>query len=134
MQLRPSLKFVKLSYVFCLILAVGLGVYILADPKHPDESVWGFLLPVILALFTLIRHIQRRMVKITVLGDRLRYESGLFSKSTRTIELAKVQDIRVDRSIWQRIAGIGDLSIETAGSSSHIEIDSIDRPQEAADH
>ena len=59
---------------------------------------------------------------------------GLFSKSTRTIELIKVQDIRVDRTIWQRMAGIGDLSIETAGSSSRIEIDSIDNPQEAADH
>jgi membrane protein YdbS with pleckstrin-like domain len=134
MQLRPSLKFVKLGYVFCLLLAVGLGVYILAEPNHPDWAVWGFLLPAILAFFTVVRHIQRRMVKITILGDRLRYEAGLFSKSTRTIELIKVQDIRVDRTIGQRMAGIGDLSIETAGSSSRIEIDSIDRPQEAADH
>jgi len=134
MQLRPSLKFVKLSYVFCLLLAVGLGVYLLAVPDHPREWVWGFVVPAILAFFTAIRHIQRRMAKITILGDRLRYESGLLSKSTRTIELVKVQDIRVDRNIWQRMAGIGDLSIETAGSSSRIEIDQIDRPQEAADH
>jgi membrane protein YdbS with pleckstrin-like domain len=134
MQLRPSLKFVKLGYVFCLLLAVGLGVYILAVPDHPDWAKWGFLLPAVLALFAVIRNIQRRMVKITILGDRLRYEAGMFSSSTRTIELIKVQDIRVDRTIFQRMFGMGDLSIETAGSSSRIEIDSIDRPQEAADH
>jgi len=137
MQLRPSLKFVKLSYVLCLVLAVGLGVYILAEKDQkdfPSWIVWCLIVPAILLFFTLIRHIQRRMVKMTILGDRLRYESGLFSKSTRTIELIKVQDIRVDRTIWQRMAAIGDLSIETAGSASRIEIDGIDRPQEAADH
>ena len=137
MQLRPSLKFVKLGYVFCLLLAVGLGVYLLTgknDPEIQKWGIWAFLVPAILIFFAVIRHIQRRMVKITILGDRLRYDAGLFSSSTRTIELVKVQDIRVDRSLWQRMFGIGNLSIETAGSSSRIEIDSIDRPQEAADH
>lgn len=134
MQLRPSLKFVKLSYVFCLLLAVGLGVYILAVKDHPEQAVYGFAVPVVLGFFTLIRHIQRRLVKITILGDRLRYESGLFSKTTRTIELVKVQDVRVEQSLGQRMVNLGDLSLETAGGTSRMEIDSIDSPQEAAEH
>jgi hypothetical protein len=32
------------------------------------------------------------------------------------------------------MVGIGNLSLETAGGTSRIEIDSIDRPQAAADH
>lgn len=134
MQLLPSLKFVKLAYVFCAILAVALGVYIETAAGVPQWAPWTLLLPASLAFFAAIRHIQRRLVKLTILGDRLRYESGLFSKTTRTVELAKVQDIRVDQTIWQRIANIGDLSLETAGGSSRIEMDSIDRPQQAADH
>ncbi len=134
MQLRPSLKFVKLSYVACLVLAVAIGVYLYVDPNHPDFAVWALVLPAVLLIFVAIRHIQRRMVKLTILGDRLRYESGLFSKSTRTIELVKVQDVRVDQSIGQRMVNIGTLSLETAGGTSRIEIESIDRPQEAADH
>jgi membrane protein YdbS with pleckstrin-like domain len=137
MQLRPSLKFVKLGYVFCLVLAVGIAVYLVAQKDNADVQQWGkwaFLLPAVLLFFVVIRHLQRRMVKITILGDRLRYEAGMFSSSTRTIELIKVQDIRVDRTVSQRMFGLGDLSIETAGSSSRIEIDGIDRPQEAADH
>jgi membrane protein YdbS with pleckstrin-like domain len=134
MQLRPSLKFVKLSYVIGLLMAVALGVYILAVPAHPDWSIWGFLLPAIWIFFTAIRHVQRRLVKITILGDRLRYEAGLFSKTTRSIELIKVQDVRVDQTLGQRMVNIGDLSLETAGGTSRIELPSIDNPQEAADH
>jgi membrane protein YdbS with pleckstrin-like domain len=134
MQLRPSLKFVKLSYVFCLLLAVGLGVYILAVPDHPDWAVWGFLLPAILAFFTVIRHVQRRMMKVTISDDRVREEVGWFGKSTRTIELIKIQEVTVRQSIWQRIFGLGDLSMQTAGTSSDVSIRSIDRPQQAADH
>ena len=87
-----------------------------------------------LLIFTALRHIKRRMSTITITGDKLRFETGLFSKSTRSVELVKVQDVRVDQTFWQRMFGIGDLSLETAGGSSRIEMDQIDRPQEAADH
>jgi membrane protein YdbS with pleckstrin-like domain len=137
MQLRPSLKFVKLSYVLCLLLAIGLGVLMVMEKDNPDIQEWGkwtFIVPAILAFFTLIRHIQKRMIKVTITNDRVREEIGLFSKSTRTIELVKIQEVTVQRTIWQRIFGLGDLSMQTAGSSSNIAIHSIDRPQRAADH
>jgi len=134
MQLRPSLKFVKLSYVLCLLLAVAIAVY-LQTSGNQEPNLWALLVvPAVLAAFTAIRHIQRRLVKLAILGDRLRYEAGLFSKTTRTMELVKVQDVRVDQTFGQRMVGIGDLSFETAGGSSRIVMRSIDRPQEAADH
>jgi membrane protein YdbS with pleckstrin-like domain len=134
MLLRPSLKFVILSYTLCALMAVVLGIDLAVAPPLFPHVAYLFIVPAILAFFTLIRHIQKRMTKISVLGDRLRYESGLASKTTRTIELVKVQDVTVTQSIGQRMVNIGDLSIETAGSTSRIEIDSIDRPQQAADH
>src|SRR5262249_18581984 len=134
MELRPSLKFVKLAYFCCLLLAAAVGFALVTLQGIPQWAPWSLLLPGALLFFTMVRHVRLRMVKLGVAGDRLRYEEGLFSKTTRTIELAKVQDIRVDQSVWQRIFGIGDLSLETAGGSSRIEIDQIDRPQAAADH
>ncbi|MGD1092313.1 MAG: PH domain-containing protein [Bryobacteraceae bacterium] len=133
MQLRPSLKFVKLSYVFCLILAVAIGVYLLVDKTQP-ELVWTLVVPGFLLVVTAIRHIERRLIKLEILGDHLRYEAGFISKSTRTVDLAKVQDVRVDQTLGQRLVGIGDLSLETSGQGSRIVIRSIDNPQEAADH
>ncbi len=59
-------------------------------------------------------------MKLTIAGDKLRYETGLASKSMRIIQLPKVQDVRVLQSFWQRIFGVGDISIETAGENSRL--------------
>ena len=134
MQLRPSLKFVKLGYLFCLLLAAAIGVYLVADKNHPDYFVWALVVPGFLLIMTVMRHIERRRVKLEILDDRLRYEAGFLSKATRTVELVKVQDVRVDQTLGQRIAAVGDLSLETAGQGSRIVIQSIDNPQAAADH
>ncbi len=134
MQLRASLKLIKLGYLLSLLLAVGIAIY-LESIHNDDPKMWGLLvIPAILIIFVAIRHLRRRLTKLVILDDRLRYESGLFSKTTRTVELAKVQDVRVDQTLSQRMLKIGDLSLETAGGASRIVILSIDRPQEAADH
>ena len=104
------------------------------DPTKRTLVQWVFIVPVLLLFFTLFRHMQRRLEKITLSGDRLKYESGLFSKSTRTVELEKVQDVRVEQSLTQRMFSIGDLSLETAGGTSRISMASIDNPQDVADH
>jgi uncharacterized membrane protein YdbT with pleckstrin-like domain len=134
MQLRSSLKFVKLSYIFCIVLAAAMGVYLYTTQDIPQAAYWSLLVPAVLLVFTALRHIRRRLATITISGDKLKFESGLFSKSTRSVELVKVQDVRVDQTLFQRMFNIGDLSLETAGGSSRIEMDQIDRPQEAADH
>jgi membrane protein YdbS with pleckstrin-like domain len=136
MQLRPSLKFVKLSYLLCILLAIVIGVFLAAEKDNQQVQDWGkwtFILPAILALFTMIRHMRNRMVRITVSDDRVREEVGFLSKSTRTIELDKIQEVNVRRTMWQRLWGVGDLSMETAGRSSQLAIHSIDHPQQAAD-
>lgn len=133
-QLRASIKTIKLGHILSLLLAIGITVYLLVIGNQ-DGRMWAFLgIPAVCAVFALIRHIQRRLTTLTILNDRLRYESGLFSKTTRTLELAKVQDVRVDQTFSQRIMNIGDLSLETAGGTSRIVILAIDRPQDAADH
>jgi len=71
---------------------------------------------------------------MTILDDRLQYETGFFSKTTRTILISRVQDLTVHQRLGQRMFGVGDLSIETAGETSRLTIPGIDRPQEIADH
>ena len=95
MQLRQSLKFILASYVLCLLVVCGIFVLWLSE-KDAKYVPWLFLLPAVLLIGTLVRHIQRRLTKLTISDDRLRFESGLFSKTTRTMELVKVQDVRVE--------------------------------------
>jgi putative membrane protein len=132
-QVTASVKIIKIGYVLCLLTAIGIAVYLLAI-RNQDERMWGLLgLPALAALYLAVRHIRRRLVKLTILDDRLRYEAGLLSKTTRTMELAKVQDVRVDQTVGQRMLNIGHLSLETAGETSRIVMPSVDRPHEAAD-
>jgi uncharacterized membrane protein YdbT with pleckstrin-like domain len=100
----------------------------------PAWQPWLPWVPALLLLWPLKRHFRNRFTKMTILDDRLRYETGILSRNARTVQLSKVQDVTVHQRIGQRIFGVGDLSIETAGKSSWEAIVNIDRPQEIADH
>ena len=135
MQVRQSLKGVKIAYALVAVLAAGIAAYWLGASDPPDIPLWApMLAPAALLLLVAIRHVRRRATCLDVEGDRLRYEAGLCSKTSRILELSKVQDVRVDQTFGQRIIGTGDLSVETAGGSSRIVMPSIDRPKEVAEH
>jgi uncharacterized membrane protein YdbT with pleckstrin-like domain len=134
MQVRPSTKFIRLGYIFCVMIAVGIAVFLETAGNTDSRLWWVLIVPGLLMFVVLIRHIRTRMMMLEILGDRVRLESGFLSKMTRTEQIVKLQDIRVDQSLGQRMVGVGDLSFETAGASSRIVMRSIDRPQVVADH
>ncbi|MEK7403725.1 MAG: PH domain-containing protein [Acidobacteriota bacterium] len=131
--IRPTLKWVRFGYTLWFLIAF---VAIFAWNNYlPDRPFWPVAVGVaaLWALWPLRLQILRRLTRITIAGDKLRYEAGLFSKTTRTLQLAKIQDVTVNQSLGQRMLGIGDLSIETAGETSRLTIRNIDQPQELAD-
>ena len=133
---RPSMKFIRLGYLVVILLIIGAAVAQnqFKDSLSPQLPPWA--LPAafaILLIWPAVRHWEQRFTKMTMVGDKLRYETGMLSKATRTIQLSKVQDVTVRQSLGQRMAGIGDLSIETAGESSRLTFPNIDRPQAIAD-
>src|SRR5580692_9432730 len=131
--IRPSMKFIKAGYAVTLLViaAAMFGYY-----KHlADKSDIRFLpfLSLLLLIWPIKRHIQRQTVKLTIAGEKLRYETGMMSKSTRIIQLPKVQDVRVIQSVGQRMLGVVDLSIETAGENSRLVVENLDNPQQLAE-
>lgn len=134
--IRPSLKFIKAGYV-CALLVVCAAIVIhyeyLVD-RYPDQRIpYLPIASLLVLLWPIKRHLQRQTVKLTIAGDKLRYETGLASKSMRIIQLPKVQDVRVLQSVWQRMFGVGDISIETAGENSRLVVKNLDRPRELAE-
>ena len=131
--IRPSMKQIKVWYAAAVLVIVA-AVVVQAKYLTPKEQPpWLPAVSVLVLLIPIRRHIRRQSIKITITGDKLRYEAGLLSKTTRNIQLSKVQDVRVDQSLGQRMMGVGDLSIETSGESSRLEMDNIDAPQSVAD-
>jgi len=136
--IRPTMKFIYLGYLLVILVVVAsvvglMRVQLLPPWIPPALQPWIPWLPVLLLLWPLKRHLRNRLTKMTILEDRVRYESGLLGRTTRTFLIAKVQDVTVHQRVTQRIFGVGDLSIETAGGSSRETIFNIDRPQEIAD-
>jgi len=138
MIIRPTMKFIYMGYVVVVVIVVALIVAMMRMAWPPDVpaavQTWIPWLPVLLLLWPLKRHLRNRLTKMTILDDRLRYETGLLSRTTRTILISRVQDVTVHQRIGQRIFGVGDVSIETAGEASRETICNIDRPKEIADH
>lgn len=138
MIIRPTMKYIYLGYGLVITLAILLAVglkHIQMPAKIPLAlQPWIPFLPFLLLLWPLKRHLRNRLTKMTILDDRLRYESGLTTRTTRTILISRVQDVTVHQRIGQRLFGVGDVSIETAGGSSRETIYNIDRPQQIADH
>ena len=138
MIIRPTMKFIYMGYVVT-VLIVAATVFVLMRFQWPPSvppawRPWIPWVPVILLLWPLKRHVRNRLTKMTILDDRLRYETGLLSRTTRTILVSRVQDVTVHQRVGQRIFGLGDLSIETAGEASRLTMLQVDRPQEIADH
>jgi putative membrane protein len=128
---HPTLKFVHFGYAAALFAIIG--GFILQHEFWDTAPWWSPLVLCILLLWAATRHIKRLAMKLTVSPDKLRFETGILSKSTRTIQLGKVQDVRVDQSLKQRLVGVGTLAIETAGEASRLVIHDIDQPQALAD-
>lgn len=129
---QPTAKFLKAGTTAAAVVFVGLEIAYLAAWRD-DAGAWVMIIPPLILLWPLVGWIKRGMVKTTITGDRLRYETGFASKSTRTIQLSKVQDVRVDQRLGQRLYGVGNIAIETAGEASRLTLADVDNPHALAD-
>jgi uncharacterized membrane protein YdbT with pleckstrin-like domain len=131
--IQPTKKWIRLQYwtVF-VVLCICIGVYVNKYEAYPRAGYF-LILPALLFLFPVRSHVRQHFTKVTLSGDKLRYELGVVSKATRTIQLSKIQDVTVNQSLAQRLAGTGNLSIETAGEASRLTVVNIDDAQAVAD-
>jgi uncharacterized membrane protein YdbT with pleckstrin-like domain len=113
---------------------VFIGLEILYETQWRDQvSPWAMALPPLVLLWPLARWIRRQSNKTIVTADRLRADTGFASRSSRTIQLAKLQDVRVEQSLGQRMFDVGNISMETAGEASRFTLRNVDAPHALAD-
>jgi uncharacterized membrane protein YdbT with pleckstrin-like domain len=131
LTIRPSMKTVWATYFFAIVvIAVGVWAYYRFAPDRPP---WLMAIPCLLLLPPLRMQLKRRLVTLRLHDDHLTFESGFMSRTRRTLDMAKVQDVTVRQSLSQRLLGTGDLMLESAGESGTMAILNVDRPRDIAD-
>jgi uncharacterized membrane protein YdbT with pleckstrin-like domain len=133
LTIQPTAKFIKAGLLLVAVVFLALEIGCLLSWNDKVGSALIMIAPPLLFLWPLSRMMWRRFTKTTITGDRLRFESGMAAKTTRNIQISKIQDVRVDQRVSQRMFNVGDLSIETAGESSRLTVHNVDDPQALAD-
>jgi uncharacterized membrane protein YdbT with pleckstrin-like domain len=133
LTIQPTAKFIKAGTMLVTVVFLALEIGCLVSWNEAVGSKLIMIAPPLLFLWPLSRAMRRRYIKTTITGDRLRFESGMAAKTTRNIQISKIQDVRVDQRVSQRMFSVGDLSIETAGETSRLTVHNVDNPQALAD-
>lgn len=115
---RHPLVLVKEVLVPALVvLAVSIVLALIRVGGTLQGLCWLIVLAMLLGLFVYlgIRYVVWRSVTYTITDERILQRSGVLSKFTRSIGVARVQDVSTSQSIFGRLLGFGDVEIESAG-------------------
>ena len=128
--ITPSAKLLKPFYWTAAILA---GLIFFYSNNNGADLYWLLIIPGLIVAWTLMRQLRLRYTKLSVSAGKLRYETGMLSRSVRTMEVSKVQDVRVEQTFMDRLLNLGTISIETAGETSRLTMAGVEEPQQVAD-
>ena len=129
--IRPSVKLVYFSYV-CVFAVIGAAAWSYFQYLG-DKPRWLLAIPFVLLLVAIRMHLRTRLISLKLETERLTLQTGMISHTRRTVDIAKIQDVTVHQSLSQRLLGIGDITMETAGESGRLTLQGIDRPKSVAD-
>ena len=116
-----------------------------AEPASMNQQVlaeirpswWGYfwyLFFFFLIVPPFIAWFKRAATVLRIYSDRIHLERGLFSKCYRDYNPHDIRSIDIDQSFFQRMVGIGDITISTAATvEAAEEIDSIPNPMGVRD-
>jgi uncharacterized membrane protein YdbT with pleckstrin-like domain len=75
--------------------------------------------------------IKRTTTRYTITDQRIHIRTGIVSRQEHSTQLARVQNVNISQSIFQRMLGIGDVDWDTAGteeSGADFRLRSVDDP------
>ena len=131
MIVRPSMKTVWAGYILaCIVCIACVWAYY---QYLADKPAWLMAIPLVAFLPPLRIHIRRRLVSMRLFEGHLTVETGFFTRTRRTVDVAKIQDVTLSQSLRQRILGVGDLRLESAGESGAMAMPNVDHPRKIAD-
>jgi len=115
------------------------------EPKYSEHPAMfknnplGFILAVLLVplaigvLILLWWYLKCKSTKLEFVGNDIVLEKGLLSKDRTELNAETVRTVNVYQSLFDRMFGVGRISIYTAGDVPEVEVSGIPRPHDFRD-
>jgi putative membrane protein len=91
------------------------------------EAIWGLAI-----FYIIISFVRAKIQYIDIDSEGITMHTGLVNKKTRYVPYERIDNIKVDRNIIERIFFLGSLGVDTAGSNQ-VEIQMRDIPSHYLD-
>jgi membrane protein YdbS with pleckstrin-like domain len=128
----PSL-FIAFGAFFWSALVIAAAVYLAVFPAEmlgqyaTHSLVQNFLLKyrmyasvglsAVMVIYLIVKIMLIKATSYTISRDRLEIEEGIFSKTNNNLDMFRIKDLALQRSILDRLVGIGSVIIETSDPS-----------------
>src|SRR5439155_25512477 len=130
LDLRPHWWFFGNHILTGVPLLVAL--LLIQSETHGDVRrllywAWG-VIALIWAAWLGLEYMKWNFTHFVVTTDRVVFRSGVLSKRGVEIPLERVNNINFRQSIFERMIGVGDLEIESAGRDGQSTFDNVRHP------
>lgn len=128
-RVRPTFFKIAMSYSLAALMTVGATVLI---AYLGGSVIWVWAALLVLFTIPLIQHLSRNQISYTLRPEKIEIEQGLFSRTTQNLALRHINNVAVNQSLPERLLGIGDVLIDSAGTADKIALKSIRNPRQHA--
>ena len=129
-SISPTVKFVLLGYAIAVLAAFALVAILTFFVPTIISVVIGAALLLIPAFY----HMRQKLVRYSLTDATIEIDRGLVARTTQNIPLRRVQDVTVSATLFQRLLGYGDITIDNASEDgAKVVLDNVDSPRKYAD-
>jgi uncharacterized membrane protein YdbT with pleckstrin-like domain len=132
---NPSWKGLLLYYIkWTVISLLPAALWVALDrtmDSPPSATIFIAVTVLGLVMTYAIGWIKRTTTRYTITDQRIHIRTGIVSRQEHSTQLARVQNVNISQSIFQRMLGIGDVDWDTAGteeSGADFRLRSVDDP------
>lgn len=119
--------------VAALVGSIVLGILALiftnGDSAPRTALVWLIIVLIVAsAVWVVIRYLKWMTTNFVITSDRMIFRSGVLSKTGIEIPLERVNTVHFSQTIFERMTGSGDLTIESGAEEGQQKFTDIRRP------
>jgi uncharacterized membrane protein YdbT with pleckstrin-like domain len=114
----------------------GTEIYKAHPAMFRAHPFWFILFVLLIAAFgiglliLLYWYVKTRATALTVSDHELLYEQGILSKERLAVSLRHVRSVQVNQSFVNRILGVGEIEIKTAGDEPEFTVTDLPDPHQ----